>query len=46
LREWAADAPEGADVPDVDELIAAAQRRATRPGRHRSEDAAEFLADE
>jgi hypothetical protein len=46
LREWADDAPEGADVPDVDELVAAAERRTSRAGTHRYEDASEFLADE
>jgi hypothetical protein len=46
LREWAAAAPDGADVPDVDELVAAAERRASRAGSHRYEDASEFLADE
>jgi len=46
LREWAAEAPEGADVPDVDELLAATERRASRAGSHRYEDASEFLADE
>jgi len=46
LREWAADAPEGADVPDGDELVALAERRASRAGSHRYEDASEFLADE
>ena len=31
LREWAEDAPEGADVPDAGELIATAERG---PGRY------------
>jgi len=44
LREWAADAPDGADVPDVDELVTAAERRRTRAGSHRYEDASEFLS--
>jgi hypothetical protein len=44
LREWAGDAPVGADVPDVDELVAAAERRRTRAGSHRYEDASEFLS--
>jgi hypothetical protein len=46
LRAWAADAPEGADVPDVDELVAAVERRARRAGSHRYEDASEFLSGE
>jgi hypothetical protein len=46
LRQWAEDAPGAADVPDVDALVAAAERRTTRAGTHRYEDAAEFLADE
>ena len=44
LREWAEDAPEGADVPDVGELIATAERRRARVGSHRYEDASEFLS--
>ena len=44
LREWAEDAPGGADVPDVDELVAAVERRRTRAGPHRYEDASEFLS--
>jgi|GEM_PF-6301967 len=46
LREWATEAPEGADVPNVDELVAGAERRTSRAGSHRYEDASEFLADE
>jgi hypothetical protein len=46
LHDWAVDAPEDADVPDVDELVGSAERRASRAGSHRYEDAAEFLADE
>ena len=44
LREWAEDAPEGADVPDVGELIATAERCRARAGSHRYEDASEFLS--
>lgn len=44
LREWAADAPDGAEVPDVDTLVAAAERRRSRAGSHRYEDASEFLS--
>jgi hypothetical protein len=44
LREWAGDAPEGADVPDIDELVEAAERRRNRAGSHRYEDASEFLS--
>lgn len=44
LRAWVEDAPAGATVPDVDELVAAAERRRTRAGAHRYEDASEFLS--
>jgi hypothetical protein len=44
LREWVEDAPEGADVPDVEGLVASAERRRTRAGSHRYEDASEFLS--
>lgn len=44
LREWAEEAPGGADVPDIDDLVATAERRRTRAGSHRYEDASEFLS--
>ena len=44
LREWATEAPDGAAVPDVDGLVAAAERRRNRAGSHRYEDASEFLS--
>ena len=44
LQEWAEDAPEGAEVPDVEGLIEDAERRRTRAGSHRYEDASEFLS--
>lgn len=44
LQEWATEAPDGAAVPDVDELVAAAERRQNRAGSHRYEEASEFLS--
>ena len=44
LREWAEDAPDGAEVPAVENLVDAAERRRTRAGVHRYEDASEFLS--
>lgn len=44
LREWLADAPEGATVPDVDGLVAAADERARSTGPRGYVEAREFLS--
>jgi hypothetical protein len=45
LRAWLADAPEGATVPDVDELVRAADERAqTNTGPRSYVEAREFLS--
>lgn len=44
LREWYADAPEGATLPDVDELIGAADALTSRSGPHSYVEAREYLS--